>query len=296
MSFAPESEAVYDFLLTPQFYTFQKKRISLRFAYQAMRIAPSVLGELIEEKERYRYFVYKDEAGWNFFAYDPREILDCLKAKGFSESQIGKIYFAQQAVRQLDTPILLNEKEALGTIDETVALASKTFFEHRTFTTIEAIERPKRGIYLKRDDDTGVLFTKKVAMVYSVVLALFSLFWIVEGVRYDKRLEPVEKRIRAVLSEMPELESGYTRESIYRKYKKIDTVQRGMRSWLVRLSKAVFSGVSLQELRYKKNRIYARFVCKDRATASRFVKALEGEKRMKVLRNGNTEVTVEGTL
>ncbi len=291
-----DTEATYDLLLTPQFYTFQKKQMNLRFTHQAMRIAPSVLGELVEEDGNYCYFVYKDETGWNFFAYNPTEILDFVKAKGIPQRQIGKLYFAQQMVDGLHTPISLGEKEALGTIDKTVVFASKGFFENRTFTTLEELEKPTRGVYPKEGSEGGVLFGKKEAMIYSVVLALFSLFWIVQGVRYEKRLEPIDKRIRSVLTEMPELKSGYKRESIYQKYKKIDTTQRRLRSWFVRLSKAVFGGVSLKALAYKKEHVSVSFVCKDVATATRFVKALEGAEGMKVIRKNDKEVTVEGAI
>jgi len=48
-----------DIILSPEFYTFLKEELGIKFAYQAKQIAPSLFDDYLDDSSRYQYFVYK---------------------------------------------------------------------------------------------------------------------------------------------------------------------------------------------------------------------------------------------
>ncbi len=283
----------YDLLLTPQFYTLQKKTLPIKFAYQARRLAPSVFSGLLEEEKAYRYFVYPEGETWVFIAYDPEEITAFLHGKGIASEHIDKLYFAEQFASQLDAPLPIDEDRMLGRLEGTAVLGPASLFETENTTRIDALQAPQKGVHLG-SVERGALFTQKQSMILSLLLALLATAWIVQGIRYDKRLSPIEEKIERIYAKEPSLRSRYTRESIYEKYKGLDKQQRAARAWLSTLSKKLFDGVLLESVDFREHEATVLFGCKDANVLRRFKNAVSTIDNVRVTVMAGNRIEIKG--
>ena len=117
----------YDILLTPKFYIVRREKLPLKFAFQAKRLAPSILDELTEEAEEMEYVVYKDGEEWVFIAYNPASIYEYSVKAGLDPHSARSIYFAEQIRDILKQPLCVGDDLALTVIENYVTLIPKSF-------------------------------------------------------------------------------------------------------------------------------------------------------------------------
>ena len=119
-----------------------------------------------------------------FIAYNPDEIIRFLLQKGIGPEKVGKVFFVQQAKEHITAPLALGDKEAVTVLDETVVVVPRQVLGGGEYIPFDEHFRPDKGLRL----ETGirVLLTKKQAIVVAVVLLLFGMIWMAEGIRYGK--------------------------------------------------------------------------------------------------------------
>ena len=103
------------FILSPSFYWIKKEEIPVKSLREAQKVAKSLFDYLPDSHEL-KFVVNKKEDRFLFIAYNPKEILAALKAKGIKKPN--NIYLAQEAF--FEKNVLLNEQEALITVDDIV--------------------------------------------------------------------------------------------------------------------------------------------------------------------------------
>jgi hypothetical protein len=231
-------------MLTPQFYTLKKEKLPLKYLYQAKKIAPSLFDGFLEDAYKYDYLVYKEEDEWIFIAYDPKAISDFLVSKGIMPEQIGKIFFAQQVSDFFTAPVLLGEKEALVSLDNTVVVIPQIAMQENGGTlTFDDSFTPKTGVTLEGVHESVI--SKKQTIGLAAFFTLFALMFFVEGWRYSHDSQATQEEMQMLLDEHPSLQSQYTRESISAKYKTIDTNERKKREIIKTLAGMIFKGVKV---------------------------------------------------
>jgi len=283
-----------DIMLTPQFYTMKKEKLPLRYAYQARKIAPSLFDGLLEDAKNYDYFVYKEDTDWVFIAYNPDEIIRFLLQKGIGPEKVGKVFFVQQAKEHITAPLALGDKEAVTVLDETVVVVPRQVLGGGEYIPFDEHFRPDKGLRL----ETGirVLLTKKQAIVVAVVLLLFGMIWMAEGIRYGKTNTVFKKELDRLYESYPALQSAYARENIAGKYRKIDRAERRKREIVGKIAGLIFKGVTLTDFTLNREGFRAHFMLQDKAVATRFTALLQSAGFKKYTRSGEHEITVEGKL
>ena len=282
-------------MVTPQFYTLKKEALPVKYAYQAKKIAPSLFDGLLEEDGNYEYMVSKEEEDWVFIAYDIKKITDFLALKGIKAEQVSKLYFAQQALASFTKPLLLGEKEALVSLDNTVVVVPQAVLEEDVATlTFSNDFTPKSGIGLQGAQAS--LLTLRQAVSLAVVFTVFALMFMVEGWRYGGDRESIEQELETLYASYPSLQSTYTRESIAAKYSAIDTLERRKRDVIKSLSDMIFKDVTLTSLKMDEKTFKAVFSCKNAKVVKR-VKALAQKEKFSIrkITNGN-DLYIEGRL
>jgi len=226
----------YDLMLTPQFYIFKKESLPVRYHYQAMKLAPSVLDELTGAGS-YSYAVIQEEDGWAFIAYDMGKIEAFLAEKGLSKNLINKIYFAQQAKEHFKYPVSADEKNAVVTVDDTVVILPKTIVAEEEYGIITSAFRPDKGVSPAQSG--SALFTQKQAIVISLLLLLLASGYIVEGIENKKALTKIEAKIEKSKTKYPKLQgkSSIVLNSLYESNYAIDSIQRKIRDRLKDISR-----------------------------------------------------------
>jgi len=282
-------------MLTPQFYSLKKETLPLKYAFQVKKIAPSLFDGLLENTEKYDYLVYREGEVWVFIAYNLKAINHFLVSKGIRSEQVGKIFFAQQALDKFTAPVLLGDKDALAAIDGSVVLIPQAALEEGSETlTFDERFTPKHGVVLQGAFNS--FLSKKQAIALATIFTLFALAFFLEGRRYSEGSEVTKAEIEALLEEYPALQSQYTRKSIAEKYRAIDKNERKKRDRVKTLGNMIFKGVTVDTFKMDDKGFLVRFKCTD-AKVAKHLKELskkEGFSSVKTL-TGNI-VQIEGKL
>jgi len=277
------SDAV-DIMLTPQFYSLKKETLPLKYAFQAKKIAPSLFDGLLENTENYDYMVYKEGEIWVFIAYDLEAINHFLVSKGIRPEQVGKIFFAQQALDSFTAPVLLGAKYALAAIDGSVVVIPQAALQEDARTmTLDEHFTPKHGVVLQ--GAFNAFISKKQAITLATLLTLFALAFFVEGWHYSEGSEVTKAEIETLLKEYPALQSQYTRKSIAEKYRTIDKNERKKRDTVKTLANMIFKGVTVDTFKMDDKGFSVRFKCTDAKVAKhlRELSKTEGFSNVKTL-------------
>jgi hypothetical protein len=283
-------------MLTPQFYTLKKEALPLSYAYQAKKIAASLFEGLLEEGRQYDYMVWKEDEEWVFLAYDMQRITAFLEEKGFALEHVSKLFFTQQVVDLLETPLALGAESALVSLNHTVVLVPRSALreEDNISWGIDKRFTPKKGVLLQ--GAYGSLLSVKHSVVLTAVFGLFALMFFMEGWRYSHDSKANESQIEELLEAYPSLSSQYTRDSIISKYKTLDAMERKKREIIKTLSGMIFKGVTLTAFAMDEKRFTVAFSCKDAEVAKR-LKALAKKNRFNISAvSGSNDLTIEGSL
>jgi hypothetical protein len=232
-------DELVDIVLTPQNYIVKREKLPITSEYKAKKIAPSIFGNLLEEKERYSFFVYKDRDSWVFIAYIQDEIIDLLKSVGIASKNINRVFFIQQFYEYINQPIALASEYLLVKLDNIVTVVPKKVLgneiEYLDFDTIN--KRPKKSIVITNQ----FILDSKIVLVLSLVFFLFGLSFVIEGYNISSYVPKNQDKIALILERNPSLVSSYSRDSILSKYRKIDAKERKKRDLIIKLSKVVTS-------------------------------------------------------
>ena len=269
----------YDLVLTPQFYISKKESLPIKFSYQALKLAPSVLDDLVSKgdydfytyamnetesfsesknedfvsKRDYDYAAFRDDEYWDFYAYDINEIESFLKSKNLDANYINKIYFSQQSKDYFKQPVSLNDKNALITIDDTVVILAKKIIGTRDCYTLDEDFRPLKSIPFSHDKSS--LISKKNAFVLTLLMTILSLAYVVEGIGYAHSSSQVTSKLDSTKSKYPSLQNkpSMVLNSIYNSTIKIDTKQRKIRDIIKKISHLSSKDSKLDSLNISNN-------------------------------------------
>ena len=274
-----------EIILTPQFYTFIRENLDIRFAYQAKQIAESLFDDYLDSSKEYQYHVYKCQNSWCFFAYNINEIEDFLKSVGIEKHRVSKIYFAQQLSQELKKPIKLSQKNALLTIDNTVTIVpTKLIDSNIEYNNLDLkAQKFNSSVSMGASLDSFVSL-KETIMLGSLFFILGSIF-VIEGNRIKSSVSTNEEVITKLFNQYPKYRSAMLRESILNKYQPIDKKERKKRESLKEISKLLSAKSQLEQLTIDKNQITANIKTSNANIANQVSRNAKA-KNFKSLRNG----------
>jgi len=270
-----------DIILTPQFYTFIREELDLKFAYQAKQISESLFDDYLNNSHEYQYHVYKCDNRWCFIAYNINEIDTFLESIGIEKHRVSKIYFAQQLLDTVEFPILLDEKYVLQNIDDVVTLVPRQLMN----PNIEYYPLDTNRFKLKNGVTMGSSLNSYVSLKETILLgSIFCILGgisIVEGNRIKASISKDDAKLTELLDENPRYTSSMSRESILAKYEPINRIERAKREAIKDISKFLSNRSQLKRLTIDKNKIRAE-INTDNRTINRQVKEHARAKKFKV--------------
>jgi len=287
----------YDILLSPQFYILKREKVPVKYAFQAKKLAPSILEELLPDNFNYEFIVKKDGEFWQFFAYSPKEIEEYLSnCCNISLNKIGKIYFADQLNKVLiRVPIGVDEKNALTLIDNKATIVPRSMLSSDSYAKFTSRIRPKNGYNFKPTSKAkSNSKIDKGAIVASILFVLFGGVYIFEGLSYKKALTKEEQKISELLNDYPSLQGQMIRESIKNKYSKIELRERKVREFLDKYSQLTSKKSILDKLEIKEEKLIAQFSVEPSEINKIITIAKEAKLNAKKI--SNNKIYVEGVL
>ena len=241
----------FDLLLSPQFYLMQKKRLTIRFGFEAKRLAPSILEEL-GAKPDWQFEVFKEDEDWVFVAYDPMEVEKALGSLGLETTRVHRVFFAQQIATQLQRPLRVGEEELLTLIEGTVVILPPSLLPVASaidnLPGIENISRPEKGFSFPFSSGGKWISTEEL-MLLTALLFILGFIWTVEGLHYRKEVRNLENSLHRWGKDYPRLENPILRDNIYHKYANIDKHQRQLRETLKKIGSLTSKDSKLTSLK-----------------------------------------------
>ncbi len=291
----PHYDSLVNIMLSPQFYISKQEELAVKYLYQAKRLAPSILEELLDEGVEYKFYVFRRANGWVFIAYNLKSIEEFLLTKGITPSNVSKMSFAQQYGDDFLKPILLESGELLTTIQDTVVLLPKVLVDSGGYYGRFDREMQLRdGVTFSLN--SGSLLGQKESFILSFIFVIFAIILAVEGLRYKSISTTMSQEIETLLSQYPSLGSQYARDNIAKKYQKIDKIERQKRDILKELSMLVISDVQIDSITLDSKNFVAIFSSKTPKNILR-ISSLAKKKNYKVSRMGSEKlIKVEGSL
>jgi hypothetical protein len=283
-----------DIILTPQFYTFIREELDLKFSYQAKQIAGSLFDDYLDHSKEYQYHVYKCDNLWCFFAYNIEEIDSFLESVGIEKHRVSKIYFAQQLIDKLDNPILLDDNSILQNIDGVATLVPLQIMN----PTVEYNSLDINAFKLKGGVTMGSSLNSYVSLKETILLS--SIFCILggisifEGNRIKRSIANDNAKLTELLDENPRYTSSLARESILTKYAPIDKKERAKRQAIKDISKLLSNKSQLKLLTIEKDKIQAKITTTNRSISQQ-IKEHALNKNFKFF-GSSLDVKVEKTL
>jgi len=238
----------YDLMLTPQFYILKKEPLPVKYAYQAIKLAPPILDELKDIGE-YRYAVFKEKESWSLIAYDMNKIELFLEERGLPKNLIGKIYFVQQVKEYFEQPVSIDDKNTIITVNDTVVMLPKSMVDSEKYDIFTDKYRPDKGI--SSIQNGNILITKKQAVIFSLLLIFLAVEYMIEGIRYRKATTGIEAKIERIKSRYPQLQgkSSMVLNNLYTTNYAIDNVQRKIRDRLKDISRLTSKKSKIKSLK-----------------------------------------------
>ncbi len=284
-----------DIILTPQFYTFLREELAIKFAYQAKNIAPSLFDDYLETSIEYQYHVYKCGEDWCFFAYKINEIVLFLQEKGLLTHNIGKIYFAQELAPNLNKPIQLGDFEVLQTIDNTVTiLPQRLMGSEEPYQTLD-FSKPvlQNGIAISSSLESVIPIKQTVLL--TVLLLFLGASFIVEGNRIKSSIEGIEEQQEQLLAQNPKLGSSLIRNSELSKYEPLDQKEREKRETIAQIAKVLSAESKLKALTVNEKNLIITIEAKSTAITKQLEKHAK-TKNLKIKSIDKNIVTMEKNL
>ncbi len=243
MSRIDEDIREYDIFLTPKFYVVRREKLPVKFAFQAKKLAPSVLDELTEDGEDVTYVVYKDGEEWVFVAYSPESVYEYALRVGLDPDSARSIYFAEQIRDSLQQPLCVGQDSALAVIEEYVTLIPKSFTGEAGCKEVDAstVKIPKSYASAVKSSTLSPV----QSYIIAGALSLMALLIIAEGVRYSNAAEKEAEKIADAADGDPVLISKISRDNILQKYRSIDKREREIRETLKKTGSLLGSAVEL---------------------------------------------------
>jgi len=244
-----------EIILTPQFYTFIRESLDIKFSYQAKQIAASLFDDYLDSTKEYQYHVNKCNENWCFYAYNIEEIELFLESVGIEKHRVSKIYFAQELHRELEEPIQLCEKNVLKTIDGTVTLIPSRLMESNAYYKPLNLSECKLNSGISLAASLNSFISVKESIILSSLFFILGTIYIIEGSRIKSSIEHDNEQLVQLLDENPTYGTSIIRNSILEKYQPIDTVERAKRQSIKDISKLLSANSQMTSLTIEKKQI-----------------------------------------
>jgi len=284
-----------DIILTPQFYTFLREELGVRFSYQAKQIAPSLFDDYLDNSKEYQFHVYKCEDYWCFFAYCVDEITTFLESRGVKIHQISKIFFAQELSAYMSDAIDLGSTSAMQSIDGIVTILPKRLINlDYKYAHLDLKNAPlKNGIALS--SSYGSFISLKETIIITSLLLILGVISIVEGSRIKSSIRDSLEKEEMLLDKNPRLSSSLVRKSILGEYEPIDRVERVKRDSVEQISKLLSAKSRLKELVVDDKKVSA-IIETDNSMVMKQIKREAIKKEFKTKKEGSKKIRMEKIL
>jgi hypothetical protein len=233
-------------LLTPESYWYKNSDIALKSVSKAQKIAKSIFFSWIPDGE-YRYFAFKEENGFGFIALDHKKILNELEESGLKLNLIDKIIFAQTALSKDDSPIIIDDKTALGFLDNSWVILPKNYLENsKDIDQVSSID--SRISYKVTAIETSEISRNSIIFIALISFLIFASI-VLEIVRKTGEITSLELQKEELITKAKLPPTKMQLSSIHKRLDKLSTDQKELRENLSKFVSISLSPATVLEMK-----------------------------------------------
>ena len=222
-----DNQKSFNIILSPEFYWVKRKDLPVKSLFGAKKYATSLFEGFLPEEDEYTYLVSREDGEFIFIAFSEKYITNFLKAKDIKIEQIDKIYFAQFEKNFFAKPIYLDEQNALIEINKTATILRVDFINDETTLY------PANKNYIPKGLSTQIssmsIFSPIQAYLLFALIVGYSIVNYVEGFRYSSQSEMQQNKFDDFIKKSGLPNSSYQLKNIFKKYNKLDNMERKKR-------------------------------------------------------------------
>jgi hypothetical protein len=245
-----------DVILSPSLYWVKKVVLPVKYLRDVKALLPSLFEDVLP-KGNYSYTAYKSDESFYIFAYEDKNILDTLHAKGITTAQVQNVYFAQSELFTIEKAVQIDSTHTLYKKDDILLLVPSTWIQLSENLDLKKIVLSKNSIVLKQFshlvNEKSLYTLAGVAIVFLILLA--SEYFIT----LDK-ISKVETLKEEVFTKAGLKETMFQNKSMLKDYKKIAKRQTKLRTEIVNiLNIPLKNGTKILNLSLKGKKITVAF-------------------------------------
>lgn len=226
----------YAVILSPEFYWVKKVKLPVKRERDALKLAPSIYEGFLPAGE-FSYEVRKEGEDFIVIAYDKKKVSAVLDEVFLHKKDIAEVYFAQDALAQIEECTAIDSKAALSNMDGIIIQVPRacTNTQQTLNDVLGAALIGKRKVKLSSFDNT-LLSSGDIKIIASIVGLLLMAF-LSEYIVYKKALGDLETKRAQIIVEHDLPRTSIQLKSIKKSLLKKFKTQKALRDVLFTLSK-----------------------------------------------------------
>jgi len=226
----------YIAILSPEYYWIKKQKLPVKSLSKAKRLAPSLFEGSLPDGD-YSYEVRKSGDEFVVIAYNPVEISQKLKEVFPTKSKVTNIYFAQDALSNINECVSIDERSALTNLNGILIQVPRQC--SNTSSTIakylDTANLKTRGVRLNSSGKQ--LFEKRDIVILSILFAVILLSNLLGYISYKRDIKNLDQKRTDIIKEYNLPPTMIQIKSIKRSLDKKFKQQKLLRQKLFELSK-----------------------------------------------------------
>jgi hypothetical protein len=231
----PKGREKIDIILSPKFYLIKREDLTIPKEKDALKIAPSIFESFFDSLENIKFVAIKEENSYIFIAIDVKSVLQTLKNDyGIPQKRIGNIFTIQSEISEIENSLKISENKSLILLDGIISefnMKSENpqeineYLKHKKRTDYSV---KFRNVKTTETGGKGFLYISLIPLFLSASLGLD--FWKVSQAKIE-----LQKKIEKAKDEYKLPKTSFQRDSIMKRFKKIEETQGRIRdniSWL----------------------------------------------------------------
>ena len=215
----------FSIILSPASYWVQKVSLPVKYIREVKKLLPSLFEDILPEGN-YSYTAYKRDDAYFIFAYEDKKILELLQLYGINMADISSVHFAQSEFEALETPLRVNEREALYSKDGIVGIAPVEWFAELQDLKLEALQLSK--YHLKLQQYGHIVKSSSLYKIAGLLGALILLLF-AESFITSQKIQKIDASKEQLFSKYKLQSTMFQNRSLESKYKKIHQKQSRLR-------------------------------------------------------------------
>jgi len=200
-------------ILSPSMYWVKRVTLPVKYLRDVKSLIPSLFEDHLPEG-KYSYSAYKEGDEFLIFAYNDKEILDLIAAKGITTAQLNNIYLAQSEFETLEGPRKINDSSIIDRQNGVVIKLPLALAPEAKPLDLSDHTFSKQNIHLTRFNQIA---DKKSQVIFASILGFLIVMFAAEWLITASKVRTLQEKQNEVFSQHKLPSTFFQNEAIHAK-------------------------------------------------------------------------------